>query len=48
MKFHKLSIQSKELKQLKVIQDFQLKESLPPRNIPNPTPAQAHPLGDTT
>ena len=45
-------LQLKEHKQLKIIYHFQLRESPPresppPHNIPIPTPASAHPLGDT-
>ena len=38
----------KGLKRLKAIYYFQLKEFIPPHNIPSPTPAPAHPLGDTS
>ena len=43
-----LLIELKELEILKVVSYFQLKESLPPLNIPIPSPAPAHPFGDTS
>ena len=43
-----LSIQLKELTQLKVNLYFQFKESLPPCPIPIPTTASTHALGGTT